>query len=284
METAKSAQPISGNKLYQERARRALPLLVRQAQAHAPIYYSDLAGELGMSNPRNLNYVLGSVGQALQLLAVEWNEDIPLIQCLVINKISGLPGSGIAGWFIGKEDFKKLSKRQRRDLVKLESQKIFAYRKWPMVLAALGLKPILVDYSALLKKASIFRGRGESDKHKNLKYFIAQHPEALNLPKTTPIGETEYPLPSGDSLDVLFRVKDDWIAVEVKSSISRSADIVRGMFQCVKYRAVIEAYQASEFKSQSARVVLVLESSLPDSLIPLKNILGIEIIENVVPQ
>ena len=67
METAKTAQPISGDKLYQERARRALPLLVRQAQAHAKIYYLDLALELGMPNPRNLNYVLGSIGQALQL-------------------------------------------------------------------------------------------------------------------------------------------------------------------------------------------------------------------------
>jgi hypothetical protein len=84
--------------------------------------------------------------------------------------------------------------------------------------------------------------------------------------------------------DVLFRDKDDWIAVEVKASISGVDDIVRGMFQCVKYRAVIEAYQATKSLSQSARTILVLESSLPDALIPLKNILGIEVIENVVPQ
>jgi len=62
MSTAKISAPISGEKLYQERARAALPLLVRQAQAGAPIFYSDLADELGMPNPRNLNYVLGSIG------------------------------------------------------------------------------------------------------------------------------------------------------------------------------------------------------------------------------
>jgi hypothetical protein len=282
METAKIAQSISGDKLYQERARRALPLLVRQAQAHAPIYYSDLSAELGMSNPRNLNYVLGSIGQALQLLAVEWSENVPPIQCLVINKSKGVPGEGIGIWF-GNEVFRKLSRKQQRELVQIESQKIFAYRKWQKVLAALGLRPVSVDYSALLTKASIFRGGGESNRHKNLKHFVARHPEAIHLPPTTPNGETEYPLPSGDRLDVLFKDKDDWIAVEVKASLSGLDDIVRGMFQCVKYRAVIEAYQATKLLSQSARAILVLESSLPNDLITLKNILGIEVIENVVP-
>jgi len=63
METAKIAGPISGKRLYQERARAALPLLVRQGHAESPIYYSELAVELGMPNPRNLNFVLGSIGQ-----------------------------------------------------------------------------------------------------------------------------------------------------------------------------------------------------------------------------
>lgn len=52
MDTAKIADPISGDKLYQERARLALPLLVRQAHAAAPVYYSALAAELGMPNAR----------------------------------------------------------------------------------------------------------------------------------------------------------------------------------------------------------------------------------------
>ena len=95
MSTAKISAPISGDKLYQERARAALPLLVRQAQAGAPIFYSDLAEELGMPNPRNLNYVLGSIGQSMELLSKSWKEKVPPIQCLVINKATGLPGEGI---------------------------------------------------------------------------------------------------------------------------------------------------------------------------------------------
>lgn len=55
METAQKAQPIWGSKLYQQRAQKALPILVRQAKARQSIYYSQLAQELGMPNPRNLN-------------------------------------------------------------------------------------------------------------------------------------------------------------------------------------------------------------------------------------
>lgn len=285
METANVAQSISGDKLYQERARRALPLLVRQAQAHAKIYYSDLALELGMPNPRNLNYVLGSIGQALQLLSADWGEYVPPLQCLVLNRNTELPGAGV-GWFItGMEDFRKLSRKQQRDLVGAEPLKVFTYPKWLNVLTALGLSPVLIDYSVLLTRAAAFRGGGgESDRHKRLKFYVAQHPEVISLSRTVTDGRTEYPLPSGDSLDVLFRDNDDWIAVEVKSSISGPDDILRGMFQCIKYRAVIEAYQATKYLPQNARTILVLEGSLPDNLIPLKHILEIEVIENIVPR
>ncbi len=71
MSTAKISEPISGDKAYQVHARAAFPLLVRQAQAGVPVFYSDLAEELGMPNPRNLNYVLGSIGQSLELLSVD---------------------------------------------------------------------------------------------------------------------------------------------------------------------------------------------------------------------
>jgi hypothetical protein len=56
-QTAKIANPdlLDGEKLYQERARLTLPYLVRQAKAGQTIYYSDLAKEINIPNPRNLN-------------------------------------------------------------------------------------------------------------------------------------------------------------------------------------------------------------------------------------
>jgi hypothetical protein len=283
METAKIAEPISGNKLYQQRARAALPILVRQAQVGTPILYSELASELGMPNPRNLNYVLGSIGQALKGLAKEWGKEIPLIQCLVINKNTGLPGEGL-GWFItDKEDFYKLPKKQQRRLIEAEFQKAFVFRDWPKVLRAFGLKLATPNYQGALQKATSFRAGGESEHHKKLKHFVASHPEILQLP-TGLLGRTEYPLPSGDSVDVLFEHREEFIGVEVKSQLSPAADIIRGIFQCIKYQAVIEAYQAVQQLPQNTRVVLVLESMLPAHLVPLKNMLGVEILENIKPQ
>jgi hypothetical protein len=76
-----------GDKLYQQRAREALPILVRQAMISQKITYSDLALELKMPNPRNLNFVLGSIGNLLRISSIEWNEIIPPIQSIVVKKI-----------------------------------------------------------------------------------------------------------------------------------------------------------------------------------------------------
>ena len=284
MSTAKIAAPISGGKLYQERARGALPLLVRQAHAGAPIFYSDLAEELGMPNPRNLNYVLGSIGQSMELLSKSWKEKVPPIQCLVINKATGLPGEGI-GWFlIKKEAFADLPLRQKRAIVDAELQHVYAYSKWNEVLKFLSLELTKADFTPLVSKASQWTGGGEGERHKALKEYVAAHPESIGLKADTPNGITEYPLPSGDCLDVSFLHKKVWVAAEVKSAISPEGDIIRGLFQCVKYRAVMEAVQVAEARPQSARALLVLESSLPQSLVALRNLLGIEVVEGVTPK
>ncbi len=283
IETGEKAEPFFGDKLYQQRARAALPLLVRQAKAQQTIYYSDLAEELGIPNPRNLNYVLGSVGVTLIQLGKEWNEDIPPIQCLVVNRADELPGEGVV-FFITKEQYQGMSKRQRRILVAAELQKIFAYAKWDAVLAAFAMQPATSDFSKVVRKAtSSGRGGGESEHHKLLKEHVATHPALIGLAATIANGVTEYVLPSGDELDVLFREGQEWIAVEVKSHISGDDDLVRGLFQCVKYQAVLEAFLLSTGRSPNVRTVLVTGRPWPQELLPLRNILGVEVITIEMP-
>lgn len=197
MSTATISEPISGNKMYQVRARAALPLLVRQAEAGAPIFYSDLAEELGMPNPRNLNYVLGSIGQSLERLSKEWKVKIPPIQCLVVNKNTGFPGEGI-GWFlVKKEDFARLPLKQRRAILEAELQHVFSYPNWQEVLKALALKPTTSDFTPFVNKAKGGFGGGESDEHKALKEYVVQNPQVIGLGMSTPVGTTECLLPSG---------------------------------------------------------------------------------------
>ena len=205
-----------------------------------------------------------------------------------------MPGEGISWFTTKKEDFRKLPRKEQSRLVKLELEKVYAYHDWSSVLHAFGLTPAKTDYSQAVAKArsagatkesraASFGGGGESPEHRTLKLFVAQNPEFVGLPASVGPGKTEEPLQSGDVLDVFFRHGQDSIAVEVKSALSSEADIVRGVFQCVKYRAVLEAQQAAEGLPQSARAILALEAKLPSKFQALKNILGIELVDEIKP-
>lgn len=115
-ETYRIASGFFGDKLYQQRAREALPILVRQAKAATPIYYEDLAAEMGMPNPRNLNYPLGCIGDALNELSKQWGRDIPHIQTIVRNRQTDLPGPGFDG-FLEQQGHSWSSAQERRALI-----------------------------------------------------------------------------------------------------------------------------------------------------------------------
>ncbi len=277
-----NADLLEGDKLYIQRARQALPLLVRQAKASEPIYYSDLAVEMGMPNPRNLNYVLGAIGNAIKTLAKrEKTGPIPVINCLVINKADNLPGEGIS-WFIPKKSFDKQSKNKKKEIVKLLLSEIYTYPNWDWVLDQLGLEPSKTEYKKKLQpkknKKNGGRGGGESLEHKRFKNYIAKHPTLFGLPPSLK-GLIEYELPSMDTVDVLFENGDEKIGIEVKSIISDVYDISRGLFQCVKYKSLIETEQIVNDQLANCRVILALEGQLPNELISIKNQLGIEVFE-----
>lgn len=268
---------LGGDKLFQKRARIALPILVRQAEMAQPIFYADLAAEIGMPNARNLNYVLGAVGSAIQKLSAEMGEELPLINCLVVNQQNHMPGEGI-GWFIDRDHFQELPKRKKQALIDGYLARIYAFERWDEVLSALGLSPIprTTVSTTALEQAGQHYGGGESERHKELKEWVAANPTALGVPGSYR-AITEYRLPSGDSIDVLFKGRRHWIGVEVKTSLSSDADVVRGLFQCVKYGAVAEAWQAVSGINADFSTILALESPLPVNLVSLKNALGISV-------
>ncbi len=201
---------------------------------------------------------------------------------MVVSKRTGLPGEGF-GWFLEPgDDFYDLPRERQHVRLRTELQKVFEYPEWSAVLTALGL--LVKPDENLIREASKPRTGGESDDHRRLKKYIAEHPEILKLPGSAGEGTVEFPLPSGDSLDVLFRTGDAWTAAEVKSAKSPHGDIIRGMFQCVKYRAVIEALQAVRDIPQSARAVLVLESEFPEELTSWRQMLSIEVIDLIRPK
>lgn len=268
----------SGDSLYQQRGRKAFPILVRQAVARKPITYGALAKELGMPNARNLNYVLGSVGQALVEHGQAIGKKVPPLSCLVLNEATGIPGEGV-GWFIKASDFKKLNRTDKKAVVDAELQKIYLYQGWEDLLREFALNPAASDYRPLVKLAACGgRGGGESAEHRALKEALARHPEWIGLPARTPVGQMERPLPSADVIDVYFEHRGQHIAVEVKSRISDDTDLVRGLYQCVKYEALLKAEMAADGLRQNVRTCLLTARPLPEPLKRLRTVLGVEVI------
>ncbi|ATX67513.1 hypothetical protein [Roseinatronobacter bogoriensis] len=142
------------------------------------------------------------------------------------------------------------------------------------------MKPAASKIEDIIEAARSFGG-GEGPEHKSLKEFVRLNPQCVGLPIGSGEGESEVVTPSGDRIDVIFERMDCIVAVEVKPASAPIHDITRGLFQCVKYRAVLQAH--SDFVGDSRPVVLllVLGGTLPADLFPLRNSLGVTVVEGV---
>jgi hypothetical protein len=86
-----------------------------------------------------------------------------------------------------------------------------------------------------------YGGSGEGPNHRALRLWVLHNAERL-FPKLQDVAaSTEFLLPSADRVDVLVEGKGLRMALEVKSRDSNDADLARGLYQCVKYSAVLRA-------------------------------------------
>lgn len=272
---------ISGNQLYQERARLTLPYIVKQAQIGETIFYSDLAKKIGIKNARHFDKILGFIGTAMQALGKKYKMEIPKIQCIVISKTDHLPGAGI-GWFLDhKDDFKKLNKDQKRNFLDRQLFEIYNYKKWDWILEKLELEPVKVNVKNEIEEIKqTGYGGGESKEHKKFKEFIAENPLLVGINDKIINRSIEYKLPSSDEIDVLFEIPGKLIGVEVKSIKSDEKDILRGIFQCVKYKALLEAEQKVT-KNIETDCYLAIQGKLTNKLRNVAFILKVNVIDSV---
>jgi hypothetical protein len=182
-------------------------------------------------------------------------------------------------------DYVSLPIGKRRSVIKAELQQVYAYPYWQEVLKCLRLPPVGVSAIQYIDNKPNAFGGGEGLAHLALKEYVAMNPALVGLGSKVGVGETEVPLLSGDTLDVSFRTENEWVAAEVKSHVSDVADIQRGLFQCIKYSAVMRAQALAEARNIDVRavLVLVLGAVLPQNLLSLRNMLAIEVVENVLP-
>ena len=56
------------------------------------------------------------------------------------------------------------------------------------------------------------------------------------------------------------------VACEIKSWLSDEADLLRGIFQCVKYTALLNALDTLEGRTPASECILIVQEELPRDL------------------
>jgi hypothetical protein len=252
-----------------------LPIMIRAALQGQTMTYGQLAqaleDEYGLEQKaRKTLYggAIGVVGFALEDLQKTLGEKIPPINALVVNASTKLPGKGVDNFvrhYLGIHK-RNQSDQERSALMYAAQEHVFAYPHWHRIAAYFGTQAIApdpttpaqgpIDLPAMPKHA----GAVESESHKALKRHIAHNPHLVRAYGKFPRGTNEHPLRSGDRLDVFFQASNTMLAVEVKPQNAPEAEIIRGIFQTVKYRAVLKAEQLVAGTPPTAQAVLALSS------------------------
>lgn len=218
--------------------------------------YGELINCIGMVRFSGIGHALYSVQSVLDALSKDSGVPIPTLNSLCKNAKTHLPSEGFE--FVSPK-YNDLDDNGKRIFVKGLDEEAISFQHWNWVLQELGLEeyqPISEKDLQAIKQPRFSTG-GEGAEHKALKEYILQHPESLGY-KDVVFSETEHILPSGDRLDVYFKLADETnVCIEVKPSKSPEDEINRGIFQCVKYEAVMEALRTIECANYDIEVRLV---------------------------
>ena len=255
----------------------AMERLIQAADRRQTVSYADVARYIGRrvdSRFARSWHHIGNVVGSLMDRVLEVAPKAPPINTLVVSA-SGLPGEGADGYVEHylDLDYSKLSDARKREIIKPLHEIVWNFLDWREIgERAFGrgfVPPEIVPGESDGK--AVRQGLGgpaKTEDHRRLKEYVAKHPQEFGAPKECKEGMQEFRLLSTDEIDVLFVSVGRQLAVEVKSKRSNLADIERGIFQCVKYRALLQA-QSSVGDSRTKtkiRALLVSEQSLSPKL------------------
>jgi len=284
-ETAR--EKLASGKLWTDDiARYAFPIVLWCAKNGKKITYGDLEQEMmtrhgieEQAYKTNYGRPAGKIGHIIEQLSEEWDEDVPPINAIIVNKAKGLPSKGVDCFlkkFLKKTEKKRVTKTNRDDCAAEVMQAVLNYPNWHTVAKHFGYKQLKDVGVVQLTKDSekidvpepptIKGGGGESKAHRELKEKIANSPGLFIEYGKFPKGKTEGLLRSGDEVDVLFKNKEMILAVEIKANNASDGELVRGIYQCIKYRATIRAMQLADGDLPNAQALLATAIPLKGEL------------------
>lgn len=272
-------------------AKKLLPILIQCAKKKKTIYYSEakfLLAEAGISPALDVKYghPAGIVGDALNELAEKKREGLyPPLNALVIAKANNLPGSGV-DWYLAKYlgiSKQSVAGRRRAIYVAKVQQDVFSYRHWDAVAKTLGTSSVKLSNIDELDNADLpsppkpsREGKGgEGPEHRRLKEYVAENPQAVGL-KIYKQGQTERRFFCSDRADVYFYHQRNPVAVECKTALASNDELTSGIFQCVKYEALLKAEMIYSGVQGSPKCILATGRVLPSSHQRLAKLLGVD--------
>jgi hypothetical protein len=241
------------------------------------VTYKEVARHLNRTlKLTNVNHHhIGSVVDAMMHRITRFDPDVPLLNALVVRRGEKQPGAGIDDYLVKRYGLAGVPSGDARVReVERAVNEVRVYPDWRRLYARAYGQPYEAvpqlegfddDGQGDNPKYRDGRPRKEGPEHKRLKKHVRDHPDCLGLGLADPKAENEVGLPSGDRLDVEIVDGPRRIGVEVKSIRSNDDDLRRGVFQCVKYRAVMDA-EAGLIDGLPCEVYLVTERPLPGPL------------------
>ncbi|WP_139150054.1 hypothetical protein [Sphingobium yanoikuyae] len=221
----------------------------------------------------------------------------PLINTLVVNQQDRLPSKGAGSYMarrfgnpqLAAEGYKERHPAKWRAYFERAAAEVYAYS--PEAWSALYAKV----FGEALPNARISEERakrhdgneddfgagvgkygtgGEGKYHKALRLWVTANPGKIRRAFANARTETEFCLDSGDRIDSVYHLDDRTVVLEVKSRISNEIDLRRGVYQCIKYRAVKAAMDVRQ--KVPVEAVLVTESEISGEIAGLLRQHGIQ--------
>ena len=259
--------------------------LIHAARRRSSITYGEaklrLEREIGFSTI--FSPTMGVPAENLMDRMLHVRPDCPPLNVLLVRQEDRMPGEG-AGLFmanylsdrrLASTGFRDRHPRRWRSACDEIATDVYAFDDWnELYRDAFGERlPAPTQPQGTENDGIRHARRGEGPNHKALRLWVRDHPGKIRGGYANFATDTEVVLDSADRVDVVYYDPDSTVAIEVKSSDSDDTDLRRGIFQCIKYRAVMEAMDIR----QDAQVdtVLVTQRPLPRDLRPLLRLHGI---------
>ena len=256
-------------------------MLINAAKKESKVTYGRVARMLAKEHEfRNRHRRVHVAAYWMMKAILEKYQDAPPpLHVLMVNQKSGLPGEGAIAVYEQMDEYMYLVDEYRH-LTNMDMKREYwqyitdkatedvysrSARYWDKLFNEVfgGSLPEPTEQESTEEDGISYDRNGEGKNHEALRLWVRDNPEEIDDEFAGIEAETEVVLDSADRVDVVYYGKKI-VALEVKSKDSNDDDLKRGVFQCIKYRAVLSAMDNRS--NPPVEAILVTQRKLPGDI------------------